>query len=145
SRAGNEMMNIRHAARERVLDRDHCETRAALVHRREHILERVARQVHHVRECLAAGDMRVRARLALKGEAVFRTGGIRHYTDLRESAARAFSRSAGVSTPSGTVSTSATSIVIPASSARSCSSFSRLSSGEGGSETKRARASRRYP
>ena len=56
---------------------------------------------------------------------------------------RAVSRSAGVSTPRGTVSTMVTSIRIPASSARSCSSFSCFSSGEGGSSTKRCSAARR--
>ncbi len=43
------------------------------------------------------------------------------------------SKSSGVSTPSGTVSTIATSMRMPASSARNCSSFSRCSSGDGGS------------
>src|ERR1700747_1782455 len=57
--------------------------------------------------------------------------------------ARARSSSAAVSTPSGTLSTMVASMRIPASSARSCSSFSRCSSGEGGNATKRASAARR--
>ena len=48
------------------------------------------------------------------------------------STARALSKSSGVSTPSGTASTIATSMRMPASSARNCSSFSRRSSGDGG-------------
>ncbi len=56
---------------------------------------------------------------------------------------RAVSRSSGVSTPSGTVSTIVTSMRMPASSARSCSSLSRCSSGEGGSFTNRSSAARR--
>ena len=55
---------------------------------------------------------------------------------------RARSRSAGVSTPSGTVSTIAASMRIPSSIARNCSS-SRSSSGEGRSDTNRSRAERR--
>ena len=60
-----------------------------------------------------------------------------------ERSLRARSRSAGVSTPSGTVSTIRTSIRIPASSARSCSSFSRNSNGDGGNLTNRSSANRR--
>ena len=45
---------------------------------------------------------------------------------------RAFSRSPGVSTPNGTTSTSRTPMLMPCSSARSCSSRSRSSSGLGG-------------
>ena len=59
------------------------------------------------------------------------------------SMARAISRSSGVSTPSGTLSTIVTSMRMPASSARSCSSRSRCSSGEGGSATNRSSAARR--
>ena len=141
--AGNKVMNVGDATRERVLDGDHREAGVAFIHGREHVLERVAGQHRHVGKGLAAGDMRVRTGLALKGDDVVGVGGIRHHAGLPDSAARAFSRSAGVSTPSGTVSTSATSIVMPASSARNCSSFSRFSSGDGGSATKRDSASRR--
>src|SRR5499426_4188192 len=56
---------------------------------------------------------------------------------------RAFSNSCGVSTPSGTEATMATSIRMPASKARSCSSRSRRSRGDGGSVTKRSSAARR--
>ena len=141
--AGNEVMHVGDAAGERILDRDHAEPRAALVHGGKDILESVARQAHHIGAGFMGRDMRIRAGFALEGDGLFRHGAIRHYTDLRESAARAFSRSAGVSTPRGTVSTSATSIDMPASSARNCSSFSRFSSGDGGRATKRASASRR--
>ena len=64
------------------------------------------------------------------------------HSNLPASSACARASCAGVSTPSGTVSTNATSIRIPSSSTRSCSSRSRRSSGLGGSATKRASASR---
>ena len=51
---------------------------------------------------------------------------------VRAAKARAASRSAGVSTEIGVSSTTAAQIDRPSSSARSCSSFSRCSSGEGG-------------
>ena len=56
---------------------------------------------------------------------------------------RARSRSSGVLTSTGTVSTSVTSMRMPSSSARSCSSCSRFSSGEGLSDTNRSSAARR--
>src|SRR5262249_6454496 len=56
------------------------------------------------------------------------------------SARRASSRSCGVLTPSGIVSTSAISMRMPSSSALSCSRLSRSSRLEGGSETKRSSA-----
>ena len=46
---------------------------------------------------------------------------------------RTLSRSSGVSTPAGASSTAATAMCMPASRARSCSSLSDCSSGEGGS------------
>jgi hypothetical protein len=53
------------------------------------------------------------------------------------------SRSCGVSTPSGSDWTISASMRMPASSARSCSSRSRRSSGDGFSVTKRSSAARR--
>src|SRR5450759_738453 len=52
--------------------------------------------------------------------------------------ARARSRSSGVSTPSGALLTTTTSMRMPASSARNCSSRSRCSLADGGSLTKRS-------
>ena len=60
-----------------------------------------------------------------------------------QSMARAFASSSGVSTPSGTLFTTATSMRMPASSARNCSSLSRCSLADGGSLTKRSSAARR--
>ena len=57
--------------------------------------------------------------------------------------ARAASRSAGLSTDRGASSMTAAQICMPISRARSCSSFSRLSSGDWGAAQKRFRASRR--
>ena len=59
-------------------------------------------------------------------------------------AARALSRSAGVSTPRGTSSTTTASMRMPASRARNCSSRSRCSRPEGASATNRSSASRRH-
>ena len=67
---------------------------------------------------------------------------IRHKIHF-DSICRARSRSSGVSTPSGTDRTISASMRMPASSARNCSSRSRLSSGEGFSATKRSSAARR--
>ena len=96
-----------------------------------------------VRIGLAAGEVRIGARLALERDlsswswplryALHDCAGRQPAGDRRRACARAVSRSSGVSTPSGTLSTIATSIRMPASSARNCSSFSRCSSGEGGS------------
>ena len=64
-------------------------------------------------------------------------------TDDLRITARTNSRSSAVLTSGGARSTIATSMRMPASSARSCSSFSRRSSVEGGSATKRPSAPRR--
>ncbi len=69
---------------------------------------------------------------------------IRARSGCQPSILRANSRSAGLSTPFGNSATTPARIVMPISSARSCSSFSRNSSGEGFAATKRSSASRRY-
>src|SRR5690606_26357347 len=111
----------------------------------EGILEGLARQRLHVREHVAARHVGIRAELALDGDLVGLRDHGRYPCQMgwAASIARAFSRSAGVSTPSGTVSTISASMRMPASSARSCSSDSRLSSVEGGSVTKVSSALRR--
>ena len=93
------------------------------------------------REDLQAGDVGVRPRLALEHNALSRQDSSPAH--LPASSLRARSRSAGVSTPNGTSSMIVTSMRMPASSARNCSSFSRFSSVLGGSFTKRSSAARR--
>ena len=97
----------------------------------------------------------------LEGEGMLRRthgGAVRLETDRREfpageralqhaaekqAIARAAARSAGLSTYSGASSITAAQIWRPISSARSCSSFSRRSSGDGGAAQKRSSAARR--
>ena len=103
-------------------------SRLAALHRGKRVLEGRAGQRLHVRIGVAAGEMRVGARLALK--AILLRGAWSGLRACQLSAAveAMLARpleSAGVSTPSGTVSTRPTSMRMPASSARSCSSFSR--------------------
>ena len=65
-------------------------------------------------------------------------------TPVHQATARlAASRSAGVSTEIGASGVAAAQIARPISSARSCSSFSRRSSGEGGAAQNRSSAARR--
>src|SRR5690242_15078803 len=131
------MMYVGDTAGKRVLDRDHRQIGLAVFHGEEGFLERLARQRLHLREHVAAGHVRIGAEVALEGDlVVFLHHGPIHQPGTAESSRRAFSRSAGVSTPSGTVSTISTSMRRPASSARNCSSDSRRSRVDGGSETK---------
>src|ERR1700722_7039727 len=131
------MVDVGDAAGHRIVDRDHREGGAAGAHRGEGILKRRTRQRLVARIGLIASDMRIGARLALERDFL----PLAH--DRLVSMARAVSKYSGVSTPSGTVSTIATSMRMPASSARSCSSFSRCSSVDGGNFTKRSSAERR--
>src|SRR5262249_10977761 len=123
-RRRHQVMNIRHTPGERVVDRNHGERRTAAAHRGEGVLERGARQRLVIRIGLLAGNMRIRARLALKGDlaplarfgARFLKRLLAFLHDRPVSMARAFSKSSGVSTPSGTASMMATSMRMPASS-----------------------------
>src|ERR1700743_3639286 len=95
---------------------------------------------------LARGLIAECAKFALKGDTLgFGDQAAHHkfrFNYFAPISLRALARSSGVSTESVTESTRATAMRIPASSARSSSSFARFSSGDGGSFTKRANASR---
>ena len=132
-------MDVRDAAGDRILDRDHAEIGRAVLQGGERVLERRAGHRRQLGKIVDAGDMRIGPRLALVGDERALVIGL----SFGASIVRARSRSSGVSTPSGAASTTMTSMRMPASSARNCSSFSRRSSGEGGVETKRLSASRR--
>ena len=134
-RAGQEMVDIGDASGNRILDRNHGERSRAIGDRREGVLEGRRRQGLPSRMHLFASDVGVCAGLSLIGDDLLRSHGLSPERACRSSTARARSRSLGVSTPSGTSSTSVMSMRIPASSARSCSSLSLTSSGEGGSAT----------
>src|SRR5208282_418543 len=136
---GQERMNVRDPAGDRVLDRDHPEFGRAVLNCREGVLEGRAGERAQVRIIVEASDVRIGPGFALIGD---RTRLIHAYV-LGASMARARSRSPIASTPSGAVSTSAMSMRMPVSSARNCSSFSRRSRGEGGRATNRLSASRR--
>ena len=140
--ARQQMVDVGDPPRDRIVDGDHGVARLPLVHRGEGVLERVAGQGLELGQPLAARQMREGAWHALErhrliGGATARDGGglghgrARLDQDVERSprSRRARSRSAGVSTPKGTVSTNLTPMLMPFSSARSCSSFSRRSSG----------------
>ena len=166
----HQMVDIGHPTRNGILDRNHAEPGFAGSDCGKRVLESRAGHRLVIRKHLASSEMGVRSRLALKDDFLAGAIGVpvrscspsKRYlpsqlanqlakstrqVNVRGAGAsklsRTRSRSSGVSTPSGTLSTMLTSMRIPASSARSCSSFSRCSSGEGGSATKRASASRR--
>src|SRR4051794_2551767 len=130
--AGQERVDVGDAAGQAVLAGQHGQLGLAAVHRLDGALEGRAGQGLHAGIGVAAGEIGVGARDALEGDAAHRAR-----------TTRARSRSAGVSTPNGAWSTRAQAMRIPASSARSCSSFSRLSSGLSGRLTNRASAARR--
>ena len=110
-RSRHQVMDVGDAAGDRILDRDHAEIDLAGGERGEAILEGRAGHRLVVRIGFAAGEMRIRPRLALKNDLL-----LGHviplscvpYADIsgrvnRPSSSRAFSRSSGVSTPSGTL------------------------------------------
>ena len=153
----HQVVDVGDAAGDRILDRDHAEIGLADADRREGVLEGRAGHGLVVRIDLARwrGANWPPARPGTRSSWLcswsFRSRRVpvrilgcasqrRRAETMR---ARRASRSSGVSTPSGTLSTMATSMRMPASSARSCSSLSRFSSGEGGSATKRSSAARR--
>ena len=105
-----QVMDVGDAAGDRVLDRDHAEIGLAGGDRRQRVLEGRAGQRLASRIDLARGDMGIGAGLALERD--FQLGHVGHpwrlvsAAQLWPSMLRArFSRSSGVSTPSGTVST----------------------------------------
>ena len=147
--ARQQVVDVGDAAGDRVLDRDHRQPGLAVADGRERVLERPAGQRRQLRPRRAAGEIGVGAERALKGDDAIRVGRGRRprrrggHRAGSAGMARTRSRSARVSTPSGTVSTTATSMRMPFSSARSCSRRSRPSSTPGGSATNRASAFRR--
>jgi hypothetical protein len=64
-RLGKQMVNVRDASVQRILNRDHGQASLAILHRRKRILERLARQRDHVGIDFATGQMRVGAGLTL--------------------------------------------------------------------------------
>ena len=134
-----QMMDVRDTAVQRIFYGNDANIGLAAAHRIDGIFKRRLRYGVAVRQRLACGLVAERTQLALERH---RLRARNRRTHLCPNALRAFSRSAGVSTLSGTLSTRATTICMPASSARSCSSFSRFSRGDGGSATKRVNDSR---
>src|SRR5579859_1188314 len=143
-------MDVGDAAGDRVVDRDHGEVGTRLADGGKTVLEGRARQDIGLGIDFSRSDLGVGAELALEGDGSFgrwhrmiwtalrfhfSASGLADRPTIRKryrvKSSRARARSAGVSTPSGTASTMATSIRMPASSALSCSSLSRISSGEG--------------
>ena len=123
---GHQPVDVGDAAGDRVLDRDHGVARAALAHRVERVLERRGRQRRRraARPGGRRGRNRRRAgpgrRWCARGRASSPSGLYR-----RESACGRARRSSGVLISYSTRSINAASMRMPASSARSCSSFSR--------------------
>ena len=99
---GQKVMDIGDAAGDRILDRDHGKPRLATFNGGKRILEGGAGKRLHLGISIAASEMGIRAGLALIGDFLRSTA----HDLLRIWRARA--RSAGVSTPSGMVSTRAT-------------------------------------
>ena len=149
----HEMVDVRHTARHRILNWDHPEIGLPHTDGGERIFERRARHRLEFGIDLTCGQVGIGSGLTLEDDLVACGHGYsRMQSAHREREAhdvgelrilRARSRSSGVSTPSGTVSTIETSIRMPASSARNCSSFSRFSSVDGESSTNWRSASRR--
>jgi hypothetical protein len=110
-----EVMDIGDASGDRVLDRDHRQVRIAVFERLEGVLESRARKRFHGREHVAAGHVGIGAEIALEGDAIGEcVHGVIRYEEARANRiARAFSRSAGVSTPNGTESTISASMRMP--------------------------------
>src|SRR5581483_5552723 len=140
--AGQQMMDVGDAPVQGIFHRDDGKIGFAFAHRFDRVLESGTGNGLRLRQRFARGEIAEGARFTLEGDAFGRCDDPAHAIAAKR--ARALSRSSGVSTLSGTSATRATAIVMPASSARSCSSFSRFSSGDGGSATKRASALRVY-
>ena len=67
-RSGQKRMDVRDAAGDRVLDRDHAEIGRAVLQGGEGVLEGRAGHWRQVRIIVDAGDMRIGPRLALVGD-----------------------------------------------------------------------------
>src|SRR6185437_4355145 len=124
------MMDVGDTAGDRILDWNHAEIDIAAGERGEAILKGRARDRLVIRIGFAAGKMRVRPRFALENDLFL--GHRRRLqpvplrgpsTRSQPSSARALANSSGVSTPRGALFTTATSMRMPASSARNCSSL----------------------
>src|SRR5262245_51515635 len=79
-----QVMDVRNAPRDRVLDRDHAVSGLAALHGSQRVLERRARQGLEIGVHLTTGEMGVGARLSLIGYAQrYRTTGLRVARALR--------------------------------------------------------------
>src|SRR5215472_3829928 len=125
------MVDVGDAAHQGIFHRDDAEVAAAIPHRFDRILETAVRQGLRMRDGFAGSEIGVGAGRALKSDAFGMGNRSGHMRIFRAKNCWALAKSSGVSTQSGTVSTRATAMLIFASSARSCSSFSRRSSGDG--------------
>ncbi len=72
ARFRQQVVDVADAAGQRILDRQQRISGAAFGNGRDRIFEGRAGKRRHVGESLAGRDMRVRARLTLKGDGVFR-------------------------------------------------------------------------
>src|SRR5690348_12752525 len=143
-RIRKQMVDIGDATVQRILYWNDAEIRLARANGFDGVIECGLRNRHDGRQRFARREIGIGARLALEGDALCCRDqcGVRHVLLWVSRTRRASARSAGVSTLRGTLSTRATAIRMPASSARSCSSFSLCSRGEGSSRTKRSSAAR---
>src|SRR5512135_1496824 len=113
------MMDVGDAAGDRIFDRNHAEVDVARGQRREAVLEGRAGHRLVIRIGFAAGEMRIRTRLSLKDDLLLshdftrlKSRSVRRPSTSSQppSILRALASSSGVSTPSGTLSTTATSM-----------------------------------
>ena len=125
-RLGQKLVNVGHAARRRVLDRDHRERRAAVRDCGEGVAEGLARQRGHRRVAGGAGGLGIcagralerdhRGRIVRTSAAIGRDVGWRHETKacrLRAAATGAPMTGARISVPGASVSTRAMSSLLP--------------------------------
>ena len=80
---GQQMVDVGDPAGDRIVDRDHAEPGRAVGHRGQRVLEGGAGERLHVGKYLAAGDVGIRARLALKGDFLH----VRHGKKIRSNVA----------------------------------------------------------
>src|SRR5882672_5261546 len=118
------MMDVGDAADQRILHRDDHQIGIAAFRRFDGVFKGWLGDRSSVRNGFAGRQIGIGPGLALEGDAFGVDDGFDH-----DKIFRAFSKSAGVSTDKGASSTCATAMLMPASSALSCSSFSRFSSG----------------
>src|ERR1700733_1593035 len=112
------MMHVGDAPGDGILNRDHRKLGRAVAHGGKSILESEAWHRLVIRKHRVAGEIGIGALRALECDFVFHPS---------PKIPRAFSKSSGVSTPSGMASITAASMCRPSASARNCSSFSRNS------------------